>query len=103
MKEIEKIGKVTLNKTFYSGTDTYSDGAVEDRLLDIVQKGGREDVLLDETDWALLYHLSPIRKTCWSGTISGRENPCWKSAPDAARLPGCSAGNWIGWLPWTCP
>ena len=63
MKEMEKIGKVTLNKTFYSGTDTYSDGAVEDRLLDIVQKGGREDVLLDETDW----------------------DPCWKSAPAAAR------------------
>ena len=62
MKEIEKIGNVTLNKTFYSGTDTYSDGEIEDRLLDIVQKGGREDVLLDETDWALLYHLSPIRE-----------------------------------------
>ena len=62
MKEIEKIGNVKLNKTFYSGTDTYSDGEIEDRLLDIVQKGGREDVLLDETDWALLYHLSPIRE-----------------------------------------
>ena len=62
MKEIEKIGKVTLNKTFYSGTDTYSDGEIEDRLLEIVRKGGREDVLLDESEWALLYHLSPIRK-----------------------------------------
>ena len=62
MEKTEKIGKVTLNLEYYSGTDSYSDGDIEDRILEIVRAGGREDVLLDGTDWALLYHLSPIRE-----------------------------------------
>lgn len=59
----EKIGKVTLNYRFYSGSDQYSDGDIEDTLLDIVQKGGDyEEVLAQADNWALLYHLSPIRE-----------------------------------------
>ena len=33
----EKIGKVSLDYTFYSGNDEYSDGDVEDTILDIVK------------------------------------------------------------------
>ena len=59
----EKIGGVTLNYQFYKGSDQYSDGDVEDTLLDIVQgEEPLEDVLLREDQWALLYHLSPIRE-----------------------------------------
>ncbi len=59
----EKIGDVTLNYRFYRGTDRYSDGDIEDTLLRIVQQGDScEDVLMREDDWALLYHLSPIRE-----------------------------------------
>ena len=58
-----KIGNVTLNYRFYKGTDQYSDGDIEDTLLKIVrQEGSFEDVLIRENDWALLYHLSPIRE-----------------------------------------
>jgi len=52
-----------LNLKFYSGEDLYSDGAIEDELLDIVKKEKDiEDVLVNDNRWALLYHLSPIRQ-----------------------------------------
>ena len=60
----EKVGKVTLNYQFYRGTDEYSDGDVEDRMLEAVREKSdyEEEVLLDGNDWAMLYHLSPIRE-----------------------------------------
>ena len=58
----EKIGNVTLNYEFYKGEDLYSDGDIENTLLDIVSEtDDYEARLLKENDWALLYHLSPMR------------------------------------------
>ncbi len=65
MSEIhnEDTGKVKMNYTFYSGTDTYSDGAIEDRILEIARSGRDvEEELTGGNDWAVLYHLSPIRE-----------------------------------------
>lgn len=60
---VEKIGNVRLNCQFYRGTDLYSDGDIEDKLLKIVlQDDSFEETLAREDDWALLYHLSPIRE-----------------------------------------
>jgi len=58
----EKIGNVTLNYEFYKGEDLYSDGDIENTLLTIVSEtDDYEARLLKENDWALLYHLSPMR------------------------------------------
>lgn len=52
-----------LNLDFYSGTDYYSDGAIEDELLHIVQTHSNYDnILANESRWPILYHLSPIRQ-----------------------------------------
>jgi SAM-dependent methyltransferase len=52
-----------LNLNFYSGEDHYSDGDIEDELLDIIKsKREVEDVLSEHDNWAILYHLSPIRQ-----------------------------------------
>ena len=62
-QNVEQIGNVVLNYQFYKGTDQYSDGDIEDTLLKIVQQSDSyEEVLMRESDWALLYHLSPIRE-----------------------------------------
>lgn len=39
----EKIGQVVLDDTYYPGKDLYTDGAIEDEMLEIAQKlsGGR--------------------------------------------------------------
>ena len=52
-----------INLDFYTGTDFYSDGDVEDELLEIV-KSTRDysEILANDNRWPILYHLSPIRQ-----------------------------------------
>jgi len=52
-----------LNTKFYTGTDHYSDGDIEDELLEIV-KNTKDftEILAKDTRWPILYHLSPIRQ-----------------------------------------
>lgn len=60
----EHVGKVILNYSNYTGVDLYSDGVVEDELLDIVKKYTEEefdDVIRRYNKWPILYHLSHIR------------------------------------------
>lgn len=62
---VEYIGKVKLDYTCYSGEDYYSDGEVEDELLNIVTKipcGEYEKVIGEKLNWPVLYHLSPLRQ-----------------------------------------
>lgn len=57
------MAKEVLNLTYYKGEDLYSDGDIEDKILDIFTSG--EDVqerLMKDDDWAILYHISPIRQ-----------------------------------------
>ena len=58
------IGKVAIDDTFYPGVDYYSDGAIEEELLDIVTAHPEEEyskVIGERKDWAILYHLSQVR------------------------------------------
>ncbi|MEA1880460.1 MAG: class I SAM-dependent methyltransferase [Campylobacterota bacterium] len=52
-----------LNLDFYSGKDYYSDGDIENELLDIVKNNqDYTEVLAKDGRWPILYHLSPIRQ-----------------------------------------
>lgn len=58
-----KIGNVLLNLEFYSGQDFYSDGAVENEILEIVRsKAEISELLANDRRWSLLCHLSPQRR-----------------------------------------
>ena len=62
---IKEIGNVKLNYRNYSGVDLYSDGAVEDELLDIVKSHEASEfssIILERKSWPVLYHLSGFRK-----------------------------------------
>jgi len=64
MTEEAKIGGVTLNFKHYSGVDLYSDGSIENDLLDIVKNYKKEDyqkVIEEKNSWPILYHLSDQR------------------------------------------
>lgn len=60
----EYVGKVHMNYDYYSGEDLYSDGNIEDELLEIVKRNKRdqfEKIIDEQLEWPILYHLSPIR------------------------------------------
>lgn len=62
-----KIGKVTLNYDYYSGTDSCPDPELENRLLEIVKSGNDiEEILLNDNDGKILYNLSDMRKNLLS-------------------------------------
>jgi len=60
--EKEIIGGFQLNYEFYSGKDFYSDGDIEDVLLDICKNGDIEKNLQEGNSWPVLYHLSKERE-----------------------------------------
>ncbi|WP_025681705.1 class I SAM-dependent methyltransferase [Paenibacillus massiliensis] len=69
-----KIGRVTLNFEFYDGQDQYSDGDIEDELLEMVKSEADIPMILKkDTRWPVLYHLSPYRHNLldWYPFIKG--------------------------------
>ena len=60
----ELIGNVKLNYDYYEGKDLYSDGDIEDQILQIVQENEEEyiDKIIETKDWAIYYHLSQDRE-----------------------------------------
>ena len=60
---IETIGKVKLNYKYYQGNDSYSDGDIENDLLQLVNDNKDVMAILEvDNRWPILYHLSPIRQ-----------------------------------------
>lgn len=59
-----QIGRVTLDYEFYPGEDLYSDGTIEDEILEIVKEASRVEypaIIEEKKSWPILYHLSPLR------------------------------------------
>ncbi|MEY8390576.1 class I SAM-dependent methyltransferase [Lachnospiraceae bacterium] len=66
---MEKIGNVVLDDTHYPGEDLYSDGAVEDHILELVRTYPQEEyprVIAREENWAVMYHLAYERENILS-------------------------------------
>lgn len=64
-KNIDRIGNVVVDYTYYSGEDLYSEGAAEDRLLDFVMNhtaSDYEEYIQSTRSWSAMYHLSHIRE-----------------------------------------
>lgn len=60
----ERVGKVILDYQYYSGLDLYSDGDVEDKLLELVKRYEKKQfnrVVWETRNWTIMYHLSHIR------------------------------------------
>lgn len=60
----EMVGKVELDYSQYRGEDIYSDGDIEDTILNLVQNYSTQeyDSLIEkESKWPVLYHLSEKR------------------------------------------
>lgn len=85
----EKIGKVTLDYEFYPGEDLYSDGPVEEELLEIARSYGEEElnrVIAEKNSWPVLYHFSHIRQNILEWLPIRKQTRFWKLALDAVLL-----------------
>lgn len=66
---MEQIGNVILDDLHYPGEDLYSDGAVEDHILKLVQEYPQDsymELIAREKDWAVMYHLAHERENILS-------------------------------------
>ncbi len=102
----EKIGKVTLNLDYYEGQDFYSDGVIEEHLLELVKHHEPEeyqDIILKEKNWAVMYHLSQQRENIleWY-PITKTKIPCLKSEPDVVQSLVCLQKKPDGLWQMTC-
>lgn len=64
-KNTDRVGNVTLDYSYYSGEDLYTEGAAEDRLLDYVKNHTAldyEHYIQESKSWSVMYHLSYIRE-----------------------------------------
>ncbi len=62
--KLEKIGSVTMDLTYYPGEDFYSDGDIEDEMLDIAMNNPVEkfpEIIEQSKSWPIFYHFSPFR------------------------------------------
>ena len=60
----EMVGKIKLELDQYCGEDLYSDGEIEQTLLDLAKTHTEEElnsVIAQEYSWPVLYHFSHIR------------------------------------------
>ena len=61
----EKIGNVILDYTYYPGEDQYSDGTVEDEMLEMAKNcppGEYDREISRRGSWPVLYHFSHVRE-----------------------------------------
>ena len=75
--ENEQIGKVVLDYRFYPGEDGYTDGTVEDEMLEIArtcEPDAYGQVIAEKKSWPVLYHFSYLRENIISWLpMTGRE------------------------------
>lgn len=90
----EKIGNVTLDLQFYSGMDFYSDGPVEEELLEIVKNYKEEElnqVIAKRQSWPVLYHFSHIRQNIVEWLPIGKEDKVLEIGSGCGAITGALA------------
>lgn len=66
-QQVVRFGNVEVNLDYYAGSDAYSDGDIEDKILDFCRRGLTFQQALEEDDsWPVVYHLSPVRQNLLS-------------------------------------
>lgn len=95
-EKIEKIGNVTLDYTYYSGEDLYSEGESEDRLLELVKNHTESeyDLVIQQTcSWSVMYHLSHIRENIISWIPFKKTDSVLEIGSGCGAITGAIAGN----------
>lgn len=62
---MQTIGSITIDDTYYPGEDLYSDGIIEDEMLEIAKNyppSQYNQVIAERKSWTVLYHFSNVRE-----------------------------------------
>ena len=74
---MQKIGAITIDDTYYPGQDLYSDGAIEDEMLEIAKQYPESEynrVITERKSWPILYHFSNIRENIITALPIGKHD-----------------------------
>lgn len=88
----EKIGGVIMDYTYYAGQDLYSDGAVEDEMLDIAMNNSPEhflQIIEEKKSWPIFYHFRRCARILLTGYRSKKQTRCLRLDLDVGRLQVC--------------
>ncbi len=89
-----QIGEVKLNYNHYSGQDLYSDGEIENVLLDIVKNNSQSDynrIIAEHKSWPILYHLSHLRENIISWIPIQKNETVLEIGSGCGAITGCLA------------
>lgn len=92
----EKVGKVTLDYQFYSGEDLYSDGEIENELLEMAKNTEEKDlnrVIAEKQSWTFLYHFSKIRQNIVSWFPMNGQEEVLEIGSGCGAITGALASN----------
>ncbi len=62
---MQTIGAITIDDTYYPGEDLYSDGEIENEMLEIAKSFKPSEynrVITERKSWTILYHFSNVRE-----------------------------------------
>jgi len=72
-----EVGKIIIDDTHYPGRDLYSDGIIEDEMLEIAktyQKSEYNKIIAQKKNWTIMYHFSHVRENIISWLPLSRED-----------------------------
>lgn len=88
----EKVGNVYINYEYYRGLDLYSDGDVEEELLELVRNHDESefDTLIKKIKkWPVLYHLSTIRHNVLEWFAFDKDKTVLEIGSGCGAITGC--------------
>lgn len=91
---LEYINKVKLDLTYYTGNDEYSDGSIEDELLEMVKNTDESEyvkLIAKDDRWPILYHLSKDRENILDGFYFSGEEDILEIGSGCGAITGCLA------------
>lgn len=89
----KKIGNVILDYEYYNCDNHYSDGDIEDVLLDAARNNYIDKLLLANNNWAVLYHCSDIRENLLDWYPFKKEGTLLEVGAGCGALTGLFAGR----------
>ena len=92
-----RIDKVHVDLTWHKDSDHYSDGDIENELLDCVRNQQIDELLHNDNRWPVIYHLSPVRENIVSWIPFKKTDRVLEIGSGCGAVSGVMASK-AGWL-----